>query len=264
MKNSVSVILVIALLNISTLVKAGENDAMVDMMLNMFKQSGAIGPLSNCLDIPEPVITKAYKKLVGFCILKDGLEGNCMESLAPEYFGVSNDKFLACTSDDTEVAEQEEEVDYSTLSEEERTALLAKQQAEGMALLESMTALVKKNSKGTEGEISLPIYSPSTIITNYTSGMENSKGEMTLPMASFTTKDSVEKVTEFYKKSLPDFEIKYNMNTYYVMKKIPEDLTKLSFDTENLPLYFIPHIAFYSSSASGQKETTIVISYKPN
>jgi hypothetical protein len=84
-------------------------------------------------------------------------------------------------------------------------------------------------------------------------------------MATLTTNDSVEKVVEFYKKSLPDFEIKNN-NTglYYVMKNIPDDLIKLSFDTENLPLYFIEHIEIYSLKVSDKDTTFIVMSYKPS
>jgi hypothetical protein len=92
--------------------------------------------------------------------------------------------------------------------------------------------------------------------------MQNNKGKTTLPVATFTTKDSVEKVAEFYKKSLPDFEINNNMDVYYVMKKIPADLIELSFDTENLPLYFIEHIEIYSLKVSGEETTFIVISYE--
>jgi len=252
------------LLSLSLTTKADENDAMVEMIFNMMKQSGHMSTVSNCLGVTETHFIKSYKKTIRACIPQDGLEGDCMEKLALKNFGVSKNRFDACTSDDTEVTEQEEEIDYSTLSKEERTALLTKQQAEGMARIEEMTAKLKKSSEGTEDKITLPVYTPSTISSHYNRGMKNSKGKMTLPVATFTTQDSVEKVTKFYKKSLPDFEINHNMGLYYVMKNIPDDLIKLSFDTQNLPLYFIPHIEIYNLKVSEKDTTFIVMSYKPS
>jgi hypothetical protein len=243
--------------------KADENDAMVEMVVNMMKQSVDIDRLTNCLGVTETKFIDAYTKTIEACIPKDGLEGSCMEELAPEILGISKAKFDSCTPDD-EVAKQEEEIDYSTLSKEERTALLAKQQAEGMARIEEMTAMLQKSSEGTEDHISLPIYNPSTIASHYSRGMQNSMGKTTLPVATLTTKDSLEEVIAFYKKSLPDFEIKDNMGVYYVMKNIPDDLIKLSFDTQNLPLYFIEHIEVYSLKISDKDTTFIVISYVPS
>ncbi|PKI12674.1 hypothetical protein [Colwellia sp. 12G3] len=262
MKKLVTIIVTTALLSFSVTAKADKNDAMVEMVVNMMKQTVQLDSLSNCLGVTETNFIKAYTKTVEACIPKDGLEGNCIEELAPEILGISKAKFDSCIPDD-DVAEQEEAVDYSALSEKERAALLTKQQAEGMARMEEMAALMKKSSEGTEDKISLPVYSPSTMSSHYSSGMQNSMGKTTLPVATFTTKDSVEKVVGFYKNSLPDFKIKNNMGVYYVMNKIPEDLAKLSFDTENLPLYFIPHIETYSLKVAQQDTTFIVISYKP-
>jgi hypothetical protein len=247
--------------------QANEKDAMVEMIVNMMKQSVDLDSLSNCLGVTETNFIDAYTKTIEVCIPKDGLEGNCMEELAPEILGISKTKFDSCTPDDDvseheHEHEHEEDIDYSALSEEEMTALREKKQAEGMALMEEMAAIMKKSSEGTESKISLPVYSPSTIASHYNRGMQNNKGKTTLPVATFTTKDSVEKVAEFYKKSLPDFEIDHNKGLYYVMKKIPDDLMKLSFDTENLPLYFIEHIAIYSLKISGEDTTFIVISYE--
>jgi hypothetical protein len=262
MKNMFYIIAAITLFNVPVHAKADEKDAMVEMIFNMMKQSGQMGTVINCLGVTENNFIKSYKKTIRDCIDQDGLTGDCMENSAPKNLGISQNKFDACTSDDTDIAEQEEESDYSTLSNEERTALLKKEQAESMELMEGMAALIQKSSEGTEDKITLPVYTPSTISSHYKSGMKNSKGKMTLPMATFTTINSVEKVAEFYKKSLPDFEIEQNMGVYYVMKKIPDDLIKLSFDTENLPLYFIPHITIYSLNISEKDTTFIVISYE--
>lgn len=264
MKSPASILFAIALLNISTTVKAGENDAMVDMMMNMLKQSGQIGSVSNCLGVTESDATKAYKKLFEFCIPKDGLEGDCMESLAAEYFGVSQEQVLSCSDDDDEIAEQEEEIDFANLSDEERVEALNKRQAEGLARLEEIAAFVKKSSEGTEGKITLPIYNPSSLVVHHAKGMQNSKGKTTLPMATFTSKASVDEVADFYKKSLPDFEIDHSQSVYTLMKDMPKDLFKLSLDMENLPLYFIPHIEIYSMKISGEKTTHIVITYQPS
>jgi hypothetical protein len=263
MKKLVTLIVTTALLSLPVITKADENDAMVEMIFNMMKQSGEMSSVSNCLGVTEKNFIKSYKKTIRDCIPQDGLEGDCMEKSAPKNFGVSKNKFDACTSDDSEAAEQEEDLDYSTLSDEERVILFKKEQADSIARFEEMAALMKKSSEGTEDKISLPVYSPSTIASHYGRGMKNSQGKVTLPVATLTTKDSVENVIEFYKKSIPDFEIKDNMGVYYVMNKIPEDLAKLSFDTENLPLYFIPHIEIYSLKIAEKDTTFIVISYKP-
>ncbi len=262
MNNLAATIILSGLLSFSVTAKTDKNDAMVEMVCNMMKQSGQMSTVSNCLGLTESDFIKSYKKTIRSCIPQDGLEGDCMEKLALKNFGVSKDTFEACTRDDTEIAEQEEEVDYSALSESERAALLATQQAEGVARMQEMADLIKKSSEGTEDTITLPVYTPSTIASHYNQGMKNSMGKMTLPVATFTTEDSVEDVAKFYKKSLPNFNINHNMGLYYVMKKIPDDLIKLSFDTENLPLYFIPHIEIYSLNVADKETTFIVISYE--
>jgi hypothetical protein len=263
MKKLFTIIITTGLFSLSISTQANEKDAMVEMIVNMMKQSVDLNSLSNCLGVTEKNFIDAYTKTIEVCIPKDGLEGNCMEELAPEILGISKTKFDSCTPDD-DISEYEEDIDDSTLSEEEMTALLEKKRAEGIARMGEMATIMKKSSEGTESKISLPVYSPSTIASHYNRGMQNNKGKTTLPVATFTTKDSVEKVAEFYKKSLPDFEIDHNKGLYYAMKKIPDDLMKLSLDTENLPLYFIEHIEIYSLKISGEGTTFIVISYKVN
>jgi hypothetical protein len=94
--------------------------------------------------------------------------------------------------------------------------------------------------------------------------MQNSKGKLTLPIATLTSEDSVETVVDFYKKALPNFKIEQSNDLYYIMENPPKDLFKLSMDVENLPLYFVPHIEIYSLKVSGKETTFIVVSYKPS
>jgi hypothetical protein len=123
MKKIISVIVITTLLNLSLTVKASETEVIVETQINMLKQSGQVNSLSSCLGITEKELIEAYKKTVTTCIPKDGLEGQCMETLAPKFFSVSKDKFMACTRDDDETIEQEKYIDYSQLSEIEIVAL---------------------------------------------------------------------------------------------------------------------------------------------
>jgi hypothetical protein len=264
MKRLLIVIATSTLLSLSINAKADKNEAMVEMIVSMMKKSGEISGLSRCLGITEDSFLNAYKKTIEVCIPKDGLEGNCMEESASEVFGISKAKFDACTNDDTELSDQEENIDFSTLSEEEKMAFIEKQQAEGLARMEEMADLMKKASEGTENDITLPVYNPSSLTSHYVNGMESNSGKKTLPVATFTTSDSVEKVIEFYEESLPTFKVSKSGEIYYVMKEVPNNLFQLSMDMENLPLYSVPHIETYSLIMSGEETTLIVISYKPN
>ena len=264
MKKIITIIAVITLFNLTTMAKADEYDAMVDMVMNMMKQSGNVSRMSTCLDISEDSFLKKYKKTIEECISKDSLEGDCVETTAPKYFGMPLEQLDKCGGDDSddEHADEEDDIDYSELSEEEVNALLIKKQAEGLAALEQMAAMIQASSKGTEHKISLPVYSPSTLRSHFLHGMRNSEGETTLPVATLTTKDSISKVVAFYKKALPKFEVDESQDIFRFMKKVPKDIFKLSLDLEKLPLYFIPHIEIYSMNGSDGDQTHIVISYK--
>ena len=85
MKNLVTIIVITGLLSLSMNTQANEKDAMVEMIVNMMKQSVDIDSLSNCLGVTETNFINAYTKTIEACIPKDGLEGSCMEELAPKY-----------------------------------------------------------------------------------------------------------------------------------------------------------------------------------
>ncbi|WP_343818025.1 hypothetical protein [Colwellia asteriadis] len=264
MKKLLATITATALLTTILTVKANESDAMVEMIVSMMKKSGEIRDLSTCLGITEEKFINAYTDTIKLCFPKDALQGDCMDEMVPEIFGLPQSKFEACTSDDSEYAQAESDIDLSTLSDDERNALLDQQRTEAMANMEEMAAFMKKASEGTEGKITLPVYSPSSLTSHYINGMESSSGNKTLPVATFTTTDSVDEVIEFYKKSLPNFEIGNSGEIYYMMEKLPGNLSQLSHDLENLPLYFVPHIETYSLKMSGEETTLIVISYEPS
>jgi len=270
MKKLLTVIASTALLSLSVSTKAAdssETDAMVEMIMTMMKQQpGEIKEGVECLGITEEEFLKGYKKTLEICLPQDMLEGDCTQKEAPKQLGVSQEKFEKCAADDEEGTEntQGNDIDYSELSEEEAEALIAKQQAEGLAAMEAMLAISKQASAGTEDKITLPVYTPSTLVSHYTSGMKNSKGKSTLPVATFTTANSIEEVVAFYKKALPKFEIKKDGSYYFLMKNVPSNFDQMSLDMENLPLYFIPHIEIHTLVSTADIAATIVISYKPN
>jgi hypothetical protein len=121
----------------------------------------------------------------------------------------------------------------------------------------SMQKLAKELSAGTEHLISLPIYKPSTLSSNYIDGYELSDANTSLPVATFSTADSVETVSDFYKKSLPSFQFSEIGLGYHFMEEIPDDLFLQMNDFKNTTIYSVPHVVIYT----GNKETIIHLYY---
>jgi hypothetical protein len=121
----------------------------------------------------------------------------------------------------------------------------------------SMQKLAKELSAGTEHLISLPIYKPSTLSSNYIDGYELSDANTSLPVATFSTADSVETVSDFYKKSLPSFQFSEIGSGYHFMEEIPDDLFLQMNDFKNTTIYSVPHVVIYTAN----KETIIYLWY---
>lgn len=249
------------------IIKADQVDMMVDMSINQMKKSGEIGDISHCLSVSEAKFISAFKKTMRYCVDKYGLVGakeealnNCFESQNKSDLGVSDSVFNQCSEkySDNE-SESDENQDYSELSDEE---LMNKQAAESMELLNDLTNAVQTMSQGTENLVTLPVYSPSKIVAHYTDGMTYGADKRTLPIATFISMDSLEKVINFYKNSLPDFELHQEEGDMFTfMQEIPDNFRELSMDMENMPLYSIPHIAIYKIKLDGIEKTNIAITY---
>lgn len=121
----------------------------------------------------------------------------------------------------------------------------------------SMQKLAKELSAGTEHLISLPIYKPSTLLSNSIDGYELSDANTSLPVATFSTADSVETVSDFYKKSLPSFQFSEIGSGYHFMEEIPDDLFLQMNDFKNTTIYSVPHVVIYTAN----KETIIHLYY---
>lgn len=121
----------------------------------------------------------------------------------------------------------------------------------------SMQKLAKELSAGTEHLISLPIYKPSTLLSNSIDGYELSDANTSLPVATFSTADSVETVSDFYKKSLPSFQFSEIGSGYNFMEEIPDDLFLQINDFKNSTIYSVPHVVIYTAN----KETIIHLWY---
>jgi hypothetical protein len=122
--------------------------------------------------------------------------------------------------------------------------------------LESMQKLAKELSAGTEHLISLPIYKPSTLLSHSIISYEFSD-DNTLPVATFSTADSVETVSDFYKKSLPSFQFSEIGSSYNFMEEIPDDLFLQINDFKNTTIYSVPHVVIYTAN----KDTIIHLYY---
>lgn len=252
----------IALFITPTPSKANENDEIVNMMVNMVKQSGQLATISQCLDMTEHAFIQGYKKTIAACIPVDGLEGDCIISTVSKNLGISQERFSQCSGKpEVEIVEEDQ---FDHLSEEEFIAQMEQKKQEGIAQLKEMAALAKQSSQNTEKQINLPIYQSSSIASHQVRGFKVSKGKTTLPMATFTTSDSPEKVAEFYKSALPSFKVERSENVYFVMEDVPDNLFELSLDMENYPLYFVEHVEIYSLNIGGEKMTHIVIVYEPS
>lgn len=129
--------------------------------------------------------------------------------------------------------------------------------ASAKVFLESMQKLAKELSAGTEHLISLPIYKPSTLLSNSIDGYELSDANTSLPVATFSTADSVETVSDFYKKSLPSFQFSEIGSGYNFMEEIPDDLFLQMNDFKNTTIYSVPHVVIYTAN----KETIIHLWY---
>lgn len=250
-------------------VAADQVDMMIDMSVTQMKSAGELSDISKCLGVTEAKFLDTFKYTMRFCADKHGFEeeseqalNTCFSEQSKQGLGVSESVFKQCEERFAEEEVTDDEIDYSELSEEQFEQRMKRQQQQSKQALDSMMAMSKAASRGTEDQVTLPIYTKSEIISHYTKGMTNSLGKNTLPIATFISRDSVDKVVKFYQKELPDFELDvFQESMYTFIKEIPANFNEMMMDT-NMPLYSIPHVEIYGITVDGSKQTNIAITYK--
>lgn len=256
-----------AILSLSHQASADQWEPIVNMVIEQFKSSGELAGVSSCLGVSESKFLSEYKPILRNCLQEHGMaEGEeseakmdaCFEKQILQRFNLSQSKFDHCKEQFSDNDEEMPEQDLSHLSDEEFAKVMEAQQQQSMKELESLNRAMRSASAGTENLVTLPIYKNSQIQSHFSMGMQFGDGQNSLPVAMFSSKDSVERVVEFYKKELSGFQHKNFDGMVIFMKQFPTGFDPL----KDMKAYqSTPHVSIYSlgGSASG---TTIEIAYK--
>jgi len=264
------VALAVFLLGQTFVVKANQIDAIIDMSIRQMQREGDLGEITACLGVSEASFLQAHRDTMRYCFDRHGIDeaseaamNNCFAKQSKQRLNVNDSVYRQCEEAYPDEESEQTEIDYTGMSEEDFEKQIQFEQQKGMEMLDSVLAMSKAASQGTEALVTLPIYSSSEIVSHYPKGMTNSMGKLLLPVATFVSSDSTVKVVEFYIRALPKFELdNAEGEVYTFMKKIPKDLKELSFDMDNLPLYSIPHIQIYAVKIDGKDKTNIIIVYQ--
>jgi len=260
--------LVVLLLSGPAIAIADQTDAMIEMAIGQMQRDGDLDEITSCLGVSEAQFLDAFRNTMRYCMDKYGFDVSsqeamtaCFESRTKQQLDVSDSVMDRCEERFAEDEEDEAPMDYSRMSDDEIEAQIALEQRQAMEMMESILAMSKEASKGTEGSISLPIYSPSEIVLHHLNGMTDEQGEATLPVATFSSSDSVAEIAVFYRARLTDFEEKdYDGEMIIFMETLPRTFDPLA----DIDVYMrTPHVAIYEI-ASGSKgtNTTIEITYR--
>lgn len=241
-------------------------DFVVNMAVEQMKQSGVLSGISSCLNVKENEFLKAYTKTVRHCLNKHGMDESseaavqsCFTDQTKARLNVSDSVFNQCSQKFAET-EEEAEVDYAELSDEEFDKHLEKKRLEEIETMKSMVEMSHAMNKGTEKNITLPVFPGSKIIAHYQKGMTINENTQTLPVATFSSTKKVQEVVDFYRKKLPKFKLKKDSDqSFILMESIPEGFDTLK---DIALLYNTPHIEIYKNGSAKDADTSIVISYQ--
>lgn len=252
-KKTLGIALLMALSS-SSLVKA-QSPVDANMMLDMMKQDPGHYSFGECLGFSKLEFDSTAKEILEFCMDKHDFNdevafGGCMQTQLSKSSGKSQKEIDDCDNN----------------SEQAATSA----PADGMKELDNlidMSAQYHQSNASSLKKITLPIYQDSQVIMHMQQGLEMPGSGTTLPGATFASKDSLEKVVEFYRKKLPNFVYKKHSNGEHLfMEKMPKDFDMIA----DYALYTnTPHVHISTirdkSSASALKgaKTKIMIGYKP-
>ncbi len=246
------------LMVVSTTHLARASDPMIDAAMEMFRESGNLQQVGQCLDKEPSLVEQSVRAAMKKCLFQpdqsEAAVNQCMESTLAQQLGVSKSILQGCefeeTDDHTEFSDQylnkyEQQLDelYQQIGDNEPTA---QQQAKIDALIEQMTQHEMEQSEkelaqfqnfasaasaNTMHLITLPIYENSEIIMHITEGGNMEWGDKvikTLPAATFSSSAPIEDIIAFYKTKLPNFKAKQvDEEMFLLMESMPEDFNLL-------------------------------------
>jgi len=256
-------------INITTQVKADQIDAMIDMSLEQLKLDPDIKGMTTCLGVSESKFLEVFRNTMRYCMDKHGFAESsenamnaCFNSQTQQRLGTDKSLLNKCKDEypDDEASSEGADVDYSNMSKEELEQQVLVEQQRGKELLGSIIAMSEAASKGTEGQITLPIYLPSKIVSHFMGDMVNEDNPKAIPVAIFHSNDSLSKITEFYDNHLTKFGKKtYDEGMVIYMMNMKKDFEPLA----NVELYQqLPHVAIYQFvDENGKQKTSIEIAY---
>jgi len=228
---------------------AGEHDDKIEMIVEMFKRDPQLKIISSCLEISEDKIITGIRTSMNKCMTLDPTGDSeefdqCVEQDRDKELRALSPKYDLCKAK------------YG--GEEEDPQLSPEQiQTQVIARMQQLLKRSKEQSAGTKDKISLPIYKGATIMMHFQDGMEI-MGIKTLPVASLQSSATIEQIADYYKKALPNFELRVSEGTYQFAKKLPS--RHLNFMDFTRAYVQMPHVSI--SEAFDHSGTRLIeISY---
>ncbi|MGO1659312.1 MAG: hypothetical protein ACTHYN_12020 [Marinobacter sp.] len=257
-------------------------------------ENGAFEAIADCLGVTEEKILEAAHANLSSC--GDSIEEfeSCSSNIAEaaRVIGVSEEELTKCGEQEDQrrsvstrnnPAEEKLDALYDkigdrapTSSEQKQiTALtqemvaISQKQTEGQ--LAELVDSIKAHSQNTENLVTLPIYSPSTIVSHSTEEAikmmpkDELNGVNFLPSAVFESSGNLQEIVDFYKGKLSKLEGKpIDNDSYIFMENLPENFSFLKNykDTVSRPNILIRKASKAMGSNEGVK-SIINITYKP-
>ncbi len=264
-KTTILSLLLTPVLSLPAMVQANPDiDPMINMSVEMMKQSGELARGANCLGISESRLETSTRSAMKDCFSRFNMEQEdqlnaCMESQSIRNLGISKADFDRCGDSDEVASDDAIDQQITALMDQfgedgpteaqlqQMEALHQQQMAQGMAQMEQFLQASQKASQGTLDQITLPVYKNSQVMMHLTQGMNAFAGNSTLPAATFASQDSIDTIVAFYKKKLPGFGYKKLAGGEHIfMESMPKNfdlLTHLEAYTQT------PHIMISKAAA---------------
>ncbi|MDX1692862.1 MAG: hypothetical protein R3208_03795 [Ketobacteraceae bacterium] len=256
-------------------------DPMINMSIDMMKQSGELARGASCLGVSEAKLESSTRKAMRDCFSRFNMEQEdqlnaCMEKSSIRSLGISKADFDRCGDSDDMASEDALEQKIMALMDQfgedgpteaqmqQLEALQQQQMARGMEQMEQFLQASQKAGEGTLDQITLPVYKNAQVMMHLTQGMNAFAGNNTLPAATFASQDSISAIVAFYKEKLPGFGYKQLPGGEHIfMESMPKNfdlLTHLNAYTQT------PHVMISRAAAGpGMPEgtqTMIEIAYR--
>ena len=250
--------------------KADQLDAIIEMSVEEMKKDADFKGMTNCLGVAQDKFLKVFRKTMRYCMDKHGFSEQaeiamdiCFNTQTEKGLGISSSVFNKCKAKypDNESDKNSDEMDYSNMSQQEIAEQMEIEQQQAKEVMESAIAMSHAMSKGTEDQVTLPVYPSSQIISHFTQGMINEDNPQALPVAMFYSPDSLAKIIAFYDSHLARFDKKkFDGNMVVYMMNMADDFEP---STDMDAFQKSPHITLYPfMDEKGEQKISIEIAYK--